>query len=211
MGSQPIMNSHQNARAVFPGLHLVSEDDLDRIIAAKSGRAWLTENPDHIHDVFHNFKPVDDPDTGFVTAIQPKKQLGCGETVQLLQPVETDVPVLDMFNSVQNQLTTTLRHRFQEAYTAGPSTPLPALAAQFPQCTVVLIQQVRFTALVDESLRTGDLGKASTMVKAAITALHGALETPMPKPMRATLNALMTLLLGQHHVCDQLIKTAQTA
>merc|ERR1711988_129676 len=211
MGKQSIMqsiNNIQELRQQFPWLHLLSESDI--AAARNMGVAMLMEDQECrslFANIFPGSRAVPVISNGFTTAIE------CGgELVQLAEPVPAPetANLLTLLKSLLAQLPITLQKLFREAWATGPTSTLADLASQFPQCTVVCVQQCRFTSLVEEALRTGDLPAAAATLCENITTLQNSLRVPeLAGAVRKTLTALTTLVIGQHNVVKQLVDTAK--
>merc|ERR1719487_99947 len=116
--------NYQQAREILPQLHLVSDDDLSQLLSIE-----LPGNQMFSKVAEFNVVIVDAQNN--ITAVQHND-----ETVQLAEAVGTrGRPVLEWLKALLAQVPATLRQRFQEAW--ATDLPLAALAARFPQCTVV--------------------------------------------------------------------------
>merc|ERR1712216_543855 len=147
MGNIRIMNSSSNtfqaAALEVPRLRLVNGDgDFPvEFLSSKTAVEW--QQAGLFRQVINASVVLEDD---YIVAVERE-----GEQVRLLHPIDIQKPILEVISALQNEIPATLSQRFEEAWAA--KTPLADLASQFAQCTVILVQQVRFTALVEEALR----------------------------------------------------------
>jgi len=204
MGNIRIMNSSSNtfqaAALEVPRLRLVNGDgDFPvEFLSSKTAVEW--QQAGLFRQVINASVVLEDD---YIVAVERE-----GEQVRLLHPIDIQKPILEVISALQNEIPATLSQRFEEAWAA--KTPLADLASQFAQCTVILVQQVRFTALVEEALRSGNLAAVSDTTHDIITALQDVLRGGgVPKVQQQALAALLTLVLGQLNIGKQLLEASR--
>jgi len=211
------MPSQQHAnkallRQQYPLAQFISDEDIDRLVSLPStDAATLIEHTEgRAFDWFlAGFDSVQTNEQGDITAIVKKS-----EVIALASPLQTrDVPV---FQWMQELLLTavpnTMKKIFLEAW-ATPQKPddLVDIARRLPQCTTLLVQHARFTLLVEEALRAGDLSGLEEQMASTVRRVVDALRGPLTKDQRLTFSSLVTLAVGQVNVADRLVSSAKTA
>ena len=145
-----------------------------------------------------DFDRVETGADGTITAIQSTKR--GTETVKLCTPVPTaGRPILEWLQALLAEVRSTMAQLFTASYKEGDTTPLLQLKA--PQATTLLLQQVRFTALVEAALRAGDLTQLEGNMEATIADLRVAAEPSSQWNMAKTLMTLAVAQLNTVPIC----------
>merc|ERR1712054_95358 len=142
-------------------------------------------------------------DRNRITAVQRQT-----DRVELLAPLCTASGDLKWFGQLLVAVPAALRATLNIACELGDDVPLRELAKRFPCCTVLLVQQLRFTERTEAALRSGDL---SSLQADLSTALRDLQQPLLEKPAASEYSALctlITLLVSQTNIAKALVEAA---